>query len=471
MFTPPRLSCILIQDLPIQVERLNRPANLPLLITHPVESDRIWAMSEEAALTGVIVGMALHQAQQIMPRALVVEPDEPSYHFRHEAASAALQAYTPTIETAALGEFLVDVRGLNRDDPTVAQELSAAVRSASGLGVQTGLARGRFTAQQAARQAKPGGILVVPSGQEAAFLAPLPITALPGLPGEAHRRLELLDIHTLGHFTALKKAALLRQFGAETFGPQVAWLYDLAQGQDPRSLNPDVPPLRLIRTMTFSESMADRQLLANAAGRLSWRISQTLTRNGYQAEALKLAALCVSGKELSAGQSVRPPTADEAQLARISMQLLGSLIFTAPVVGLTLSAYPLRHWSAGAQQLALVSLDSQTRQNRLVETLQLLQHRFGQAIVRVAARLGAPAPLRIQVQLNRQGCPAAFELGGQQRRVAGLDERWREERHWWNLQPVRRDYYRVMLADGALCNLFRDLINGDWYLDRAWPIL
>jgi hypothetical protein len=234
-----------------------------------------------------------------------------------------------------------------------------------------------------------------------------------------------------------------------------------------------VPPLRLIRTLTLTEPVTDRQLLLNAAGRLSWRISQALARNGYQAEALKLAVLAVNGKELSAGQSVRPPTADEGRLARISAQLLGSLIFTAPVVGLTLSAYPLRHWSAGAQQLALVSLEGQARQSRLAETLQLLQHRFGQAIVRIAARLGAPAPLRVQVQLNRQGLPAAFALGvgGQPRRVVWLDERWREERHWWDLQPVQRDYYRVMLADGALCNLFQDLINGDWYLDRAWPLL
>jgi len=251
----------------------------------------------------------------------------------------------------------------------------------------------------------------------------------------------------------------------------VAWLYDLAQGQDMRLLNPDVPPLRLIRTFNLSEPVADRQILLNAAGRLSWRISQALAWHGYQAEALKLAVLAVNGKELSAGQFVKPPTADEARLDRLTAQLLGNLIFTVPVVGLTLSAYPLRHWTAGAQQMALVSLEGQARQNRLVETLQLLQHRFGQAIIRIAARLGTPAPLRVEVQLGTTGYPAHFELGGLRRTVVGLDEKWREERHWWDLQPVRRDYYRVMLADGAFCNLFEDLISGNWYLDRAWPLL
>ena len=473
MINLPRLSCILIPNLPIQVERLHRPPNLPLLVTHPVEPDRVWAASEEAALAGVEAGMALHQALSAMPGALVVEPDETGYHFRHEAASAALQAYTPAVETVALGEFLVDARGLSRNDQALALELSTAARSASGLVVQTGLALGRFTAQQAARQASPGGFRVVPPGQEAASLSTLPLAALPGLPGEAQRRLELLDIHTLGHLTALKKAALLRQFGAEAFGPQVAWLYDLAQGQDPRPLSPDMPPLRLIRTLTLSEPVADRQILANVAGRLSWRISQALARHGYQAEALKLSALAVNGKELSAGQSVRPPTADEARLARLAAQLLGNLALSAPVLGLTLSAYPLRHWSAGVQQMALVSLEGQARQSRLVEALQLLQHRFGEAIVRIAARLGAPTPLKVQVELNGHGYPALFEVGGLRRAAIGLDEQWREERHWWDSHggPVRRDYYRVLLADGAFCNLFQDLVSGDWYLDRAWPLL
>jgi len=471
MFTAPRLGYVLIPNLPIQAERLHRPPGVPLLIAHPVELDRVLAMSDEATSAGVEAGMALREARQMMPRALVIEPDEADYHLRHEAASAALRAFTPAVETVALGEFLVEARGFRMDDRSLALELSSAGHAASGLTVQVGVAAGRFAAQQAARQAA-GGILAVPPGQEAAFLAPLPITILPGLPGEARRRLELLDIHTLGHLAALKKAALMRQFGADAFGPQMAWLYDLAQGHDPRPLNPDVPPLRLIRTFSLNEPVADRQILLNVAGRLSWRIGQALTRNGYQAEALKLSALAVTGTELHAGQAVKPPTADEARLARLAGQLLGSLTFTTPVMRLTLCAYPLRHWSAGAQQMALVSVEGQARQSRLTETLQLLQHRFGQAIIRIAARLGAPAPLKVEVgQKGACGCPADFEVGGWRHTVVGVDEQWREERHWWDLRPVRRDYYRVLLADGALCNLFQDLVNGEWYLDRAWPLL
>ncbi len=122
MISLPKLICILTPNLPIQVERERRPPDVPLIVTHPVEQDRMMAMSEEAAAAGVRIGMALHQARQTMPAALVVEPDETDYHLRHEAVGGALLAFTPGIETVALGEFLVDASRFHQNDHTLALE-------------------------------------------------------------------------------------------------------------------------------------------------------------------------------------------------------------------------------------------------------------------------------------------------------------------------------------------------------------
>jgi hypothetical protein len=51
-----------------------------------------------------------------------------------------------------------------------------------------------------------------------------------------------------------------------------------------------------------------------------------------------------------------------------------------------------------------------------------------------------------------------------------FNEWWREERGWWSERPVRRDYFRVETADGAFYNLFQNLVDGEWYLDRTWPL-
>ncbi len=246
-----QIACVLAPDLPIQVERQRRKVDGPLLIAHPVDGATVFAMSDDAAEAGVLPGMSLYQARQIIPAALVIEPDEMTYHACHGSMEAALRAFSPAIETVGLGEFLVDARGLERshgNDQAIAEAMNAAARSASGLSGRVGLATGKFIAQQAARSAPPDGVRVIAPGDEARFLAPLPIGVLPNLPGETRRRLHLFDLHTLGDLARLSKPAVRRQFGGEMSG-----LYELARGSDPRPINPDVPPLRIVRSMRLTE--------------------------------------------------------------------------------------------------------------------------------------------------------------------------------------------------------------------------
>ncbi len=471
LMAAPKVACVLVPDLPVQLEQQRRSLTLPILIPHPIGGAVVYACSPAAAEAGVQVGLSLYQAQQMAPAAVVVEPDELAYHACHGAVQAALQAYTPLIETAGLGEFLVDLRGLagvHGGEEALASALLGAAREASGLAVRVGAAAGMFTAGQAARLAPPNAALVVPPGGEAGFLAAQPVGVLPGLHGELRRRLALFDLHTLGDLAALRKVAVLRQFG-----PEMAGLYELARGNDPRPLNPDVPPLRVVRSLHLPSPVAERPPLLAAVQRLCRQLGQTLSHKGYHAEALKLTLYGADGTRREAGQAAKPPTADEARLRRLAALLLGKLPVSAPVAGLALSAYPLRSWHLGAHQLALAAHSPGAmpeKQVRFEEALQLLYHRFGQAILRVAALLGPPVPIRVRVGLGAAGQPVRLELGGRWWALAGIDDYWREERQWWD-RPLRRDYFRVLLPDGSLRKIFQNLLDGEWYLDRSWPLL
>ena len=44
---------------------------------------------------------------------------------------------------------------------------------------------------------------------------------------------------------------------------------------------------------------------------------------------------------------------------------------------------------------------------------------------------------------------------------------WRIEDEWWRKQPISRLYYRVVLEDGTMTGLFKDLVSGDWYSQRG----
>src|SRR2546428_10556959 len=77
---------------------------------------------------------------------------------------------------------------------------------------RVGWGRGKFVAWVAATRAKPGGAFIVPPGEEGAFLASQPVAVLP-LDPDAHRRLRLLGLRTLGRFAALPEEAIVSQFG------------------------------------------------------------------------------------------------------------------------------------------------------------------------------------------------------------------------------------------------------------------
>lgn len=465
---PQKIACVWVPDLPIQLEQQRHHLTLPILMPHPLDHSTIWAASPEAVEAGVQIGMSLYQAQQMAPTALVIEPDELAYHSCHGAVLAALQAYSPLIETAGLGEFLVDARGLERlhgADEELASALAAAAQAAAGLAVRVGVAGGKFVAQQAARQAPANGAVLVPAGAEAGFLAPMPVGVLPHLPGEMRRRLALLDLHTLGDLAGLRKPAVLRQFGAELSG-----LYELARGNDPRPLNPDVPPLRIVRSLKLAGPVSERAVLLNALQRLCWQMGKALNGKGYHAEGLKLTLYTASGAMREIGQAAKPPTSDEARLARLAALLLGKLPVSEPVVAVALSAYPLRSWHLGLHQILLAEAGVPEQATRFEAALQVLVHRFGEVVLRVAALVGPPVPLRVTVAMGGDGRPVSYELGGQKSAVVAVDDTWREEREWWS-RPLRRDYFRVQLADGSLRKIFQDLVDREWYLDRSWPIL
>ena len=45
---------------------------------------------------------------------------------------------------------------------------------------------------------------------------------------------------------------------------------------------------------------------------------------------------------------------------------------------------------------------------------------------------------------------------------------WRIDDEWWRKQPVSRLYYRVLLEDGMVVGLFKDLVSGEYKRDPGW---
>ena len=53
------------------------------------------------------------------------------------------------------------------------------------------------------------------------------------------------------------------------------------------------------------------------------------------------------------------------------------------------------------------------------------------------------------------------------REVDSVREEWVVEDRWWTGRPLRRRYFELVLKDGRNIVVFRDLVTGGWFLQRA----
>jgi DNA polymerase-4 len=465
------VACLLVRHLPVHVELCADPAlaRQPLVVGgRPWDPGAVLDCCPRAVAAGVRPGMRLAQAETLCPTARFIPSREHVYREAHDILIATAQHSAPALETAGLGLIYAEATGLRRlfgPETELARKLAAEATRDARLPVQVGLAGTKFVAEQAAAAARPGGGCVVPAGEERAFLSPLPLSVLP-IDLEIARRLEMLGVHTLGALASLPRLAVIRQFGAHA-GP----LHDLASGIDPRPVQPDAPPLAIQAQRTWEEPLANQQAVSVHLQQMAAEIGEKLTRQGYQAEGLRLALVDRREHRHAAGIAVKPPSAEGTKLARLAQQVMEEhkLAEAARLVAaIALITYPLRPAHLGAVQPGLFGNTQDRRLRQLREVLRGLRTRFGELVVVVAALIAPPPPCPIQVTFGLQGLPRALVWHDRIHQVSAVYECWRERRRWWGT-PVERDYYRLETTSGEIKLIFHDLREGQWLMERRHP--
>lgn len=75
--------------------------------------------------------------------------------------------------------------------------------------------------------------------------------------------------------------------------------------------------------------------------------------------------------------------------------------------------------------------------------------------------------IRLEAAEGFQHKPIAFLYKGRRERVRETLKRWRVVQGWWK-RPVIREYFQVKTESGTVCELYRDLLTGVWYLQRVY---
>jgi nucleotidyltransferase/DNA polymerase involved in DNA repair len=251
--------------------------------------------SYEARRFGVGSAMPISQAWKACPHAVYVRPDMEKYVAVSRQVMEILGRFSDAVEPVSIDEAFLDVTGSVRlltgreaadaeAGTAIAASLKKAIREATSLTASVGVASSKMVAKVASDLRKPDGLVVVPTGTEAAFLAPLPVRRLWGVGPKLEESLARLGIATIGQLAATDPARLERRMG--THGHD---LLALARGADDR----DVARTRddaksLGQEHTFGADTDDPERLRRMLLELCDAVARRLREHGTPARTLTL---------------------------------------------------------------------------------------------------------------------------------------------------------------------------------------
>jgi DNA polymerase-4 len=200
------------------VEQLDHPEwrGKPLIVGGSAESRGVVATcSYEARVFGVRSAMPSATARRLCPDAIWARGSFDRYREVSRKVFDIFRDHTPSVQAASIDEAYLDVTpGEHGEHPVVIARAIQAEVAALGVTCSVGLASGKTVAKIASDRDKPRGLTIVWPGEEATFLAPLPVGALPGIGPKSAQHLVSLGLRTLGGLATLDDATALQVMGS-----------------------------------------------------------------------------------------------------------------------------------------------------------------------------------------------------------------------------------------------------------------
>jgi DNA polymerase-4 len=382
-----RIACVTVPELEIAVARGGEPTlrGWPTAIA-PKQSRKpvLWQVSAEAREHGVFPGMGVAYARRLCPKIRLIAPDSRRLGVVHKFLQEVFRQFSPIHEVAADDEFYVDLSGSGRlfsDAAAIAERMQRAIASRCGLAGVVGLSINKLVAHVAADASGGASVRAVAPGAEKSFLAPLPLTSLPGLPrlfapkiNELLTTFQELCLQSIGQLAEVPLDQLRLVVGGKA---QVLKLWSL--GIDPSPVWPQAAAPLIQRWMCLETATADDDLLLAVIDAMVARICSHLRRHDQSMTAAKLLIQYTDDREVVRAERFDPATCWESEIYPALRERFLSIERRVRVRSIGLIGVS----AAAARQLDLFADPSVGRRKSLCAAIDRVKTRYGeQAIYR-----------------------------------------------------------------------------------------
>ncbi len=360
----------------VSVELLHRPElrGKPVVVGgQPDQRGVVSAASYEARRYGIHSAMPLRTAGQLCPHAVFLNGHHELYGEWSDRIATILARYSPVLEMVSIDEAYLDLAGTERLHGTLfaaADKLVREIWDTTQLPCSAGLARTRLVAKVASDQAKPCGLLWVPAGSEAAFLAGLAVRRIPGIGKITEAALKSLGIETVGHLAQVPREKL-----EEAFGQWGTALYRKARGEDSYEFMVDAEPKSISANHTFGFDTDDRSAVDSTLSHLCQKVAKRLRDAGLDARTLTLTIRYAGFQTITRSKTLPEPTNLDAVILGTVRRLFDEHWDRRRKIRLL--GVELASLSHGARQLDLLDAAHREKLERLARATDRLRDRFG----------------------------------------------------------------------------------------------
>ncbi|WP_262028305.1 Y-family DNA polymerase [Microvirga sp. Mcv34] len=470
------------------------PCDKPLVTVNTAGSRRIVASACLAAQgLGLIAGMAVAQAQALIPDLHIMEADPIGDEGSLREFAKWLIRFSPVVAPDPPDGIWIDIAGVEHlfggEEALLTKLLDRA--QSSGINARAAIADGPGAAWAIARYGKAA---IVPPGRTVDAISPLPVQAL-RLSHETINVMHRLGIERVGQLAAMPRAPMVRRFGREA-----ALRLDQAMGHAFEPINPLIPKEAAIATCAFAEPIGRPEDLKSVVRQLSDELCRELAKRGEGVRRLDLIVRRVDQKGASLRVGTAKATRDHLHLARLFDERLETIDPGFGIEEVVLIAH--RTEPLIAQQTVARGIETENEAVDLSRLVDRITTRVGadrvyrlapvesrvpermttkvpalappsgsvwpEALPRPTRLLDPPEPI-ISTALLPDHPPAFFIWRRVRHKVLKADGPERITSEWWlGGQPkMIRDYYRLETDKGARFWIFRDAPmseGGRWWM-------
>jgi DNA polymerase IV (DinB-like DNA polymerase) len=288
------------------------------------ESGAVSTANYQARKYGVRAGIPIVRAKKLLESvdAAFVPMNHPHYEQVSERIMEILRTQSDAFEQTSIDEAFLDITDRTGSDFASARDAALEIKkqllTQEKVTCSIGIGPNKVLAKIASDQTKPNGLTIVRPQEVADFLAPLPVSRVPGVGTKAEEKLAQLNVATIAQLATLNPAILVETFGKSVGG----YLYRASRGEDDDPVKEREQPTQFSRIATLKQNTRTAEEIFPLLSQLAHSVSDKLKEQAMACKSVAIIAILTDLTIHSRSRVLEAPASDKAPIEAAAKQLI-----------------------------------------------------------------------------------------------------------------------------------------------------